>query len=314
MNRRTNPRAVPYPPGMPLTARLPLLLAAALCAAPALHAQTAATHGDFSMPPSFDMPAYTPTLTFDVTSIRESQPAARSVDMGITIPAHTGQFDAHSITLQILVQIAFGSGPFKIVNGPDWLSDRYFRIEAKCDHSVDEQIARLTDEQSRLEKLHMLQALLAERFQLKAHWEQHDGSVFNMTIAKGGLKMQPTPTPPAPPEGPGGASAPPPAPGPGVHASGGPQGIEIDGDHFMSRALANLFATQLANPVVDKTGLPATATYTFKLQFAREGSSAPDAYPALLTAAEEQLGLKLESAKGKVDTLVIDHVELPSLN
>lgn len=302
----------------PLRTALLLLAAASVTVPPtSAHAQSTAAvvaAGPFSMPPSSDTIAYTPSLAFDVISIRESE-RGRSLNMGVLSPPHTGQFDASSITLPILIHIAFGSGPFKISDGPDWFNDRYFRVQARCDHSVDDQLAKLSDDQARLEKLHMLQAMLADRFHLKAHWETHDGSVYNMTVAKGGLKMQQTPVPSSQPAGPDGDASKPLATGPGVHASGGPQGIQIDGDHFSMRAMTTFFGTQLSTPIVDRTGLPATDTYSFRLQFAREGASSDaDAYPSLPTAAQEQLGLRLDSAKGPVDVLVIEHIYPPTLN
>jgi uncharacterized protein (TIGR03435 family) len=96
--------------------------------------------------------------------------------------------------------------------------------------------------------------------------------------------------------------------------------------------LSEMLSNQLALPVVDMTGL--TGKYDFTLSFAPEGlagmrlpaglppppgegepgmpaASAPDApsNPNLITALQEQLGLKLEQRKGPVDLLVIDHLE-----
>jgi uncharacterized protein (TIGR03435 family) len=65
--------------------------------------------------------------------------------------------------------------------------------------------------------------------------------------------------------------------------------------------------------VVDKTGL--TGRYDFKLLWTADDASAADGDPpTLFTAIQEQLGLKLESAKEPVPVLVIDHVDQPSPN
>ena len=65
--------------------------------------------------------------------------------------------------------------------------------------------------------------------------------------------------------------------------------------------------------MVDKTGL--TGNYDISLTWTPDNEQGtPDAGPSLFTAIEEQLGLKLESTKGPVDTLVVDHVERPSEN
>ena len=67
----------------------------------------------------------------------------------------------------------------------------------------------------------------------------------------------------------------------------------------------------LQGTIEDKTGLP--GRYDFTLQYTYQ-STDPDSYPTLTTAIQEQLGLKLESTRGSVDVLVIDHVEKPSEN
>ena len=288
-----------------------LAIAAALAAFVALPLLAQTRDATYSLPPSADVIAYTPTLTFDVTSVREAE-RGPALNMGIVSPPHSGRFEASSISLHILLQIAYGAGPFVISGGPEWVDDRYFHVEGKSDHSVDDQLAKLPEDQSRLEKLHMIQALLVDRFHLKAHWETREGSVFNMTAAKSGLKMQQTPAPPSEPTGPNGTPAAPASLATDVHAHGGPQGIEIDGAHFNMRAVTAMLATQIRKPIVDKTGLD--GFYSFALQFSREGSTSPDAYPSIFTAVQEQLGLKLQSGKGPVDTLVIEHVELPSEN
>jgi len=295
-------------------------LAAALTAAPVL-AQTATTvpmpTGAFSLPPSADPVTSTPSMTFDVTSVRETERTNGAFNMGIVFPPGTGQFDASYITLAILTQTAFSAGStFQISGGPDWLTERYFHVQGKSDHSVDEALAKLPIEQQRMERLHMLQALLADRFHMKAHWETREGSVLNLVVAKNGLKMQPTKLPPPVADRADGSSSSTANQSTGVHARGGPQGIEIDGGRFNARAISLMINSLISMPIIDKTGLPPTAYYDFALQFSRTESAtpAPDAYPSLFTALEEELGLKLEPAKGPVDTLVIDHAEAPSEN
>ena len=78
--------------------------------------------------------------------------------------------------------------------------------------------------------------------------------------------------------------------------------------------LAHALSDQIHREVIDKTGL--TGFADFSLNWSDDVSteaSGPDVV-SIFTAIEEQLGLKLESAKGPVETLVIDHVEMPSAN
>jgi uncharacterized protein (TIGR03435 family) len=158
----------------------------------------------------------------------------------------------------------------------------------------------------------MLQALLADRLQLKTHWEQRPGSGFNLVLAKGGSKLQPTKVDPAEPADPSEPAPVANALGPEVHAGGSREGRVIECRRFTMRSITAMLGTQLQAPVVDRTGL--TGTFDFTIQFNLDNSTEPDAYPTLFSAIQEQLGLKLESAKGPLDTLVIDHVERPSEN
>jgi uncharacterized protein (TIGR03435 family) len=77
---------------------------------------------------------------------------------------------------------------------------------------------------------------------------------------------------------------------------------------------ADILTNQVPRTVIDKTGL--AGNYDLTLQWSREDSSTTDTDPApsIFTALPEQLGLKLQPAKGPVETLVVDHVEMPSEN
>ena len=77
--------------------------------------------------------------------------------------------------------------------------------------------------------------------------------------------------------------------------------------------LAFILSDALGRKVVDITGV--TGKYDIDLKWTPDDQQGkPDAGPTLFTAIEEQLGLKLEAAKGPVDTLVVDHIEKPSEN
>jgi uncharacterized protein (TIGR03435 family) len=93
--------------------------------------------------------------------------------------------------------------------------------------------------------------------------------------------------------------------------------------------LAHSLSPQLGHSVIDKTGL--TGKYDYTLQWTpdegmaamhgasgggppNEENAVQSGGPSLFTAVEEQLGLKIESTKGQVDVIVIDHLDLPSAN
>jgi uncharacterized protein (TIGR03435 family) len=269
--------------------------------------------GSFSQPPSVDPSTYAPALTFDVASVREIQPDTENPSwaIGLVSPLHSCQFQAKAHAVKVLMQLAYGFAPFEISGGPDWISTSLYNVEAKCDHSVDEQFARFTDDQAKLEKEHMLQALLADRFHLKAHWETKPGNVYALEIAnpKSGPKLHPAKVETADPSIP---NAPQPeTPGPDIQNRMDAHGHVMTVRYLTPKGMAGLFSAMLQGTVEDKTGLP--GRYDFTLDYTYQ-STDPDSYPTLTTAIQEQLGLKLERTRGSVDILVIDHIDHPSDN
>jgi len=209
----------------------------------------------------------------------------------------------------VLIQLAYGFGPFEISGAPEWVSTSLYNVEAKSDHSVDDQLAKLSDGQARLEKQHMLQELLADRFKLKVHWETKEAPHYALVVAKGGSKLQPTKIETVDPAVPN--SAPPETRGPDIQSHSAAHGREMNVRYITAKGIAGLIGSMLQVNVEDKTGL--AGRYDFTLHYTYQ-SSDPDSYPTLSTAIQEQLGLKLEPAKGPVDVLVIDHIERPSQN
>jgi bla regulator protein BlaR1 len=149
-------------------------------------------------------------------------------------------------------------------------------------------------EQSRQIQL-MEQALLADRFKLKVHFETRSLPVYALELAKGGPKMVEA----KPDE----VST--------LTGTGDGQSNVLKGQAL---TMAQLVRSPLLRPdgrmVVDQTGL--TGKYDFTLK-----SSTGDADgggPSLFTAMEEQLGLKMVSTKAPVEVIVVDHVERPGEN
>jgi uncharacterized protein (TIGR03435 family) len=180
----------------------------------------------------------------------------------------------------------------------------------------------------------MLRALLEDRFKLKIHRETKEIPVYALTVAKGGLKLQQVKTC-SPVDN---ANRPPP-PEPGLEPPKSPGFCDslFFGNKGMNRTLdmramsMTEFAQSLGvldRPIIDKTGI--TGMFDFHLEFAPDEStpnllpfpeSDPRGSPGTTTGpgpsiftAVQQLGLKLEPAKGPGEFLVIDHVEKPSEN
>ena len=197
-------------------------------------------------------------------------------------------FSASNITLSALMQWAYGMPEKQILDGPAWLTSTRFDIQAKVDPGGPDKPVR-TDTDA---KRKMVQALLAERFNLKLHDETRMLPAYDLVIAKGGSKLE-------------------------ISKANG-KSIGAGRNHLTVEGLTMpLIAEQLSQVagrvVVDKTGL--TDRYDVKLVWAADDAPAGESSaPSLFTAVQEQLGLKLESAKEPVPVLVIDHIDLPSAN
>lgn len=259
---------------------------------------------------------------FEVASIKQDK---SSQGMYIIDPARDGRFYARSITVNWLLRIAYGVQGFQIVGGPKWMNSEKFDVQAKASTAVNEEMQKLTPDQDRLLKEHMLEALLHDRFKLAAHRESRQLPVYALVLAKHGPRLQ----------GSNGGIA------KGNQTGFGPKGgIEFQPakergeESLIANAapmviLARTLSLPLGRTVVDRTGLH--GHYTFTLTWAPslvpglmspgpQGSQAASGMPpaptssgpSIFTAIQQQLGLKLDAQKAPVEVLVIDHIEHPS--
>ena len=196
-------------------------------------------------------------------------------------------------TLNELIMDAYGVEDYRIVGSPAWA------VPTEGDHfDVD---AKSEGVPSAGELRQMLQALLAERFQLKLHRETRELPVYALTVAKGGAKMRKLGDDEKPP-----TSATRPRERPATLMSSIP-------------ALIWSISRAVDRPVVDQTGLPGIYEYANLnwAQFARDRRAASADTPvaeSVFTALQQELGLKLEPRKDPVKVLVIEHAERPSAN
>ena len=156
---------------------------------------------------------------------------------------------------------------------------------------------------------------------MKMHRETRQLPVYLMTVAKRGLKIQPTKEGSCVPVDLNHANQPTPDWCGRMTGRANSAGIIDDAYGMTIAEIASRFLTnRLDRLVVDKTGL--TGLFDAHLEFARQAApSAPgevgepsETAPSIFTAVQEQLGLKLEPGQGSVEVLVIDHVEKPSDN
>ena len=233
-----------------------------------------------------------------------------------------GTADGYSATnapLKMLIKYAYDLKMDDQISGlPGWTDSAHFDITAKMDEDTLAAFKKLSMEDGMKQRRLMMQSLLEDRFQLKVHHVSKQLPIFDLVVAKGGFKLKDA--------DPKNAS---------TNGIKGPDGVvhgsmmSFDGRHLKAQeipisGLANMLSNFLNREVVDKTGL--TGKYDFTLEWSPEVNEAPavpggqhdvaatDTGPSIFTALQEQLGLKLDSTKGLVDTIVVDHVEMPSEN
>lgn len=238
--------------------------------------------------------------SFEVATVKPSKPGT---------PGKLFTFRGrHAITINTnmndLISFAYGLHSKQIVGAPDWFGNDLFDIDGTPDTEGQPNSAQFKE---------MMQKLLADRFGLKFHHDQRELSVYIITIAPGGPRMDKSDTPIS------------------------------QGQGFFFRGMGDLNVTNntitdfshgmqgavMDKPVVDHTGL--TDRYNFHLKWTPDDSQFgqfrgtntpqpppagdnPDAPPSLYTAMPEQIGLKIEAGKAMDDVIVIDSVEKPTAN
>jgi uncharacterized protein (TIGR03435 family) len=238
-----------------------------------------------------------PAEQFEVASIKPGDPNSRDVSI---MMQPGGKFQATNASLQMLVGFAFDIRNHQIAGLPSQLETAKFNIEGRSAGPVSGPPGPERAKRARL----MLQSLLTERFKLQTHHETRQQQIYELVTDKGGPKIR---------ESTGNLQA----RQQGLRMSRG----ELIGTAAPLQLLVNQLSQQLWRAVVDKTGLSSKYDFTLKWTpdskaFAPgEAADEPDsAASSIFTAVREQLGLKLVSAKGPVDVVVIDHVEMPDAN
>jgi uncharacterized protein (TIGR03435 family) len=245
--------------------------------------------------PAFEVASVKPNKSGEVRALMYPQPG--------------GRFTASNVTLRALIIGAYQLQGSQLSGGPDWLDSDRFDIAAKAD-----------GDPSPAQFFAMLQTLLADRFKLTLHHEARIMPVYALLLARSdgrhGPRLQPSdakcgtaasnyfPVVPDP-------SAPPPC----GDFRMSPRSLVARG--MRMPRLATLLAPPVGRIVVDATAL--NEAFDIELDWTpdqvqeSDNRQANDA-PSLFTALQEQLGLKLESTRGPVDVLVVDHAERPTVD
>jgi uncharacterized protein (TIGR03435 family) len=237
---------------------------------------------------------------YDVVSIHENKSGA----FGTRLDTEDATWSATNITLTNLLTNACNIRRTLISGLPKWADSVRFDVNAKVSDPDIATLRKLSKEQ----RSAMLLALLSDRFHLSAHIQTRTLPVYELVIAKGGPRLRQDNSDPG--------------------QSGDPSSPDFKGTFTLRNSeliatgipmsvFAYYFASRAGRTIIDKTGLK--GKYDLSLKWTPDDqppadNGSGDRAPDLFTALQEQLGLKLEPSKGPVDTLVIDHVEMPTEN
>jgi uncharacterized protein (TIGR03435 family) len=250
-------------------------------------------------------PAQKPS--FSVVSIKANKSGNR-----IVLPSASpgGRFSATNMWLRSVLEFAYRprTGLLmrnQIVGGPTWIDTDQFDIEAKAEADA----GVIPPEEMQL----MVRSMLEDRFQLKAHVENRELPIYDLVVAKAAPKFKlaedQNPATPA-------TTRQIAMPRPGAIA------VTISNTGITPSDFATLLQRYAGRPIVDKTNL--RGLFDVKLQFSLDaggpsvdtqlGPPQDPSGPSFFTAIQEQLGLRLEPARGPVEVLVIDSVQKPTEN
>lgn len=284
--------------------------------------------------PNFGPPV-DPNTRFEVAAIK----AFTDASGGILMRTTPGRFES-SVPVGVLLRQALEKPDYLTVGAPGWIDRERYSIVAKVPEGIPPTAISV-----------LLLNLLKDRFQLATHLETREQPINYLVLARADGRLGPdlkvtsaecqatmAARVAAAQAAAAGRGGPPPAlpamPDPNAPLTCGffriPPGLAA-ASGFSMASLVRTLSDLTGGPVIDKTGL--TGLYDFTLKFAPElGRAAgplalfgppppgapvqaldPDA-PSLSTALQEQLGLKLERARGPVEVAVIDKLEKPTLD
>jgi uncharacterized protein (TIGR03435 family) len=233
---------------------------------------------------------------FDVISIRQHDtsrdpPDQQSFNMSI----HDDVFTATNVPLEMLVEFAYDikSDQISGISGP--VSSAHFDINAKVLAPDGGAPRKLTDTEMEA----MIIALLADRFHLKAHLEPKTLAVYDLIVNRGGPKIKLSQDE--------------------IKDSSWNLNFQdtnkiLSGKAMSMSDLAAALADDVHREVINKTNLDGRSDITLKWSDDVAAEQGGPNVVSIFTAIQEQLGLKLQSSKGPVQTLVVDHAEMPSEN
>jgi uncharacterized protein (TIGR03435 family) len=259
-------------------------------------------------------------LYYEAASVKPN----KSGEQGSSIRRQPGgRLTSTNMPLRALITFAYQLQPFQLVGDPDWIRNETFDIVAKMEGDPPPVPPGSGPDPHML----AMRTLLADRFKLTVHRDTREMDIYALVLARPdgtlGPNLRRTTTDCEALMAANRGGPPPQAPGPNAPFQCGMRGTF--GRLVVNAMPLSLFANNLSGRmqrvVVDRTGL--SGNWDFELTFAQEppqgplppGVELPPAdpnAPSLVTAIQEQLGLRLQSTKGPVEVLVVDRVERPT--
>ncbi len=225
---------------------------------------------------------------FEVASIKPSDPGEPNPgDTVRNMDSSPGHFAMRNVPLRFCIQWAWDLKDYE-VSGPDW-------IKAENRYDIIATAPGASDNDMRV----MLQTLLTERFQMKAHRETKNLDVYALLPGKGAPKVVDAKADETP-----GLSA----------------GPEKGTTKFTKEPISRftfMLTRRMDRPALDMTGLKGLYDFTIDLSGLGFNGNPPEdlSAPSVFTTVQQNLGLRLEAQKAPVQLLVVDHAEkVPTAN
>jgi uncharacterized protein (TIGR03435 family) len=242
-------------------------------------------------------------LAFVVVACQAQSPAFEAASVKISsgeqvrMRREPGRLAITNFSLRAMVRYAYDVEDMQISGGPPWFASDRWDVAATAGREITE-----------AERRRMLQTLLDDRFKVAIRRESKELPVYALVVAKGGSKLT-------------------------LGTAGNPERVELNvsgaGMHQMRAqsvplsTIAKVLTGQAGRIVLDRTGI--AGSFDYQLEWVPDPANMPminGAKPdgskldgaSIFTAVQEQLGLKLESAKGPVEILVIERAEKATEN
>jgi len=233
---------------------------------------------------------------FEVASIKVSDPTKGPAGV-LTYPG--GRVRMGHLSLSSMVAAALDVDGYQVSFGPAWIGDENYDVDARVPANSESSHANPPNLAASMnaEQRGMVLTLLGARFQLKFHREFRQGSVYVLTKGNKRLRLDDAKLKND------------------VSWFGSPHQGMLVGDGIAAQnlsmpALATWLSYYMRRPVLDRTEIK--GSFDFRYDYV-SGESKPDLISSIITSIEE-IGLKLTSGKGPVETIVIDHAEKPTEN